>query len=50
LEGQKGALYDAITYAAALTLVHVGNIGTLEEAAEQVRSVLDSGQARTRFI
>ncbi len=50
LEGQQGPLYDALTYTAALTLTHTGVSSSLQEAAELVRSVVDSGQAKARFI
>ncbi len=50
LEGQKGSLYDALTYTAALTLTHTGVINSLTESAEFVRSVLDSGQAKARLV
>lgn len=50
LEGQKGTLYDAITYAASLVLVHAGLIDQLDTAAEEVRSILDSGKAKERFV
>jgi len=50
LAGQPGPLYDALTYTAALTLTHAGIAGSLLESAELVRSVLDSGQAKARFI
>jgi anthranilate phosphoribosyltransferase len=50
LEGQKGTLYDAITYSASLILVHAGLIDRLDAAAEEVRSTLDSGKAKARFV
>ncbi len=46
LEGEKGPAYDALVYGSALILWHTGRAPSLPEAAEQVRLVLDNGNAR----
>lgn len=45
LRGEKGAPYDALVYSGAIALHHVGKAASMEAAAEQIRAVLDSGQA-----
>ncbi len=49
LEGQPGASYDALVYAGALMLNHLGRANSLAAAGDRVREVLDSGQARARL-
>jgi anthranilate phosphoribosyltransferase len=48
LEGRPGATRDALVYAAALCLWHLGRHDSLKEAADAVRRVLDSGDALKR--
>jgi anthranilate phosphoribosyltransferase len=48
LAGKKGGTYDSLVYAGALVLHHLGRQPDLNSAAEQVRSVLDSGAAAAR--
>lgn len=48
LRGEKGATYDSLVYAGALILHHLGRQADLRAAADQVRSVLDSGAAAER--
>ena len=49
LKGEKGATYDSLVYVGAITLQHLGKHTDLQSAAEQVRSVLDSGAAAARI-
>lgn len=49
LQGKAGITYDSLLYSAAIVLNHLGRANTLESAAKQVRKVLDSGEAYTRF-
>lgn len=49
LGGEKGMTYDALVYGGANILWHIGKHATLVEAANFVRSVLDSGEALKRF-
>ncbi len=49
LSGEKGATYDSLVYVGAITLQHLGKHPELQSAAEQVRSVLDSGAAAARI-
>jgi len=48
LNGEKGATYDSLVYSGALILQHLGKSGSLEEGAEQIKAVLDSGKAAAR--
>jgi anthranilate phosphoribosyltransferase len=48
LSGEPGPAYDSLVYSCALILWHAGRHGSISEAAEQVRQVLDSGEARSR--
>ncbi len=48
LRGEQGATYDSLLYAASMILQHVGKHPSLQAAAEQVRAVLDSGDAAAR--
>lgn len=45
LNGEKGAAYNSLVYAASITLHHLGKAGSLEAAADMVRKTLDSGKA-----
>lgn len=45
LNGEKGAAYDSLIYAASITLNHLGKAASLSAAAEMVRKTLDSGKA-----
>ncbi|AGA91415.1 anthranilate phosphoribosyltransferase [Thioflavicoccus mobilis 8321] len=49
LGGAKGPTYDSLVFTAALVLWHLGRSDSLRAAAEQVRSVLDSGAAAERI-
>jgi anthranilate phosphoribosyltransferase len=48
LKGTKGAFYDSLVLGGAIVLHHVGKAGSLADAAEQIRAVLDSGKAARR--
>ncbi|WP_456417357.1 anthranilate phosphoribosyltransferase [Thiolapillus sp.] len=48
LNGKQGATYDSLVYTGALILKHMGKHDNLEQAAEAVRAVLDSGKAANR--
>lgn len=48
LNGEKGATYDSLVFSGALILKHVKRMERLDEAAEQIRAVLDSGAAAAR--
>ena len=49
LRGENGPTYDSLVYGAAICLHHLGRADSLASAADQVRAVLDSGQAMARF-
>jgi len=49
LEGEKSATYDSLVYAGALILNHLGKQASLQDAAKQVRAVLDNGAASARI-
>jgi len=49
LKGEAGPCRDALVYAGAIVLNHLGKAAGLAEAADQVRSVLDSGAAAARM-
>ena len=49
LKGQSGPARDALTYSAAICLHHLGRSGSLADAADTVRGVLDNGKALARF-
>jgi anthranilate phosphoribosyltransferase len=48
LRGKRGPAYDSLVYSCALILWHAGRHGSISQAADQVRKVLDSGEARDR--
>ena len=48
LNGKQGPTYDSLVYAGALILNHLGRHNTLQSAADEIRSVLDSGKAANR--
>jgi anthranilate phosphoribosyltransferase len=45
LNGEKGAAYNSLVYAASITLHHLGKADSLASAADMVRKTLDSGKA-----
>jgi anthranilate phosphoribosyltransferase len=49
LSGHAGATYDALVYAGAMCLWHLGRHDSINSAAGQVRQVLDSGAALARL-
>lgn len=49
LGGERGPVYDALVYAGALCLWHLGRHETLSAAALAVRQTLDEGQALARL-
>jgi anthranilate phosphoribosyltransferase len=49
LAGAPGPARDCLVYGAALCLWHLGRQGTLREAADAVRRVLDDGRALARL-
>ncbi len=49
MSGEKGLTYDSLVYGAALCLHHTGRHATLQQAADAVRGVLDSGAALERL-
>jgi anthranilate phosphoribosyltransferase len=49
LQGRAGPTRDCLVYGAALCLWHLGRHGSLKEAADAVRGVLDGGQALARL-
>lgn len=49
LSGKPGPTRDSLVYAAALCLWHLKRHGTLKDAADTVRRVLDSGKALAHF-
>jgi anthranilate phosphoribosyltransferase len=49
LAGAPGPTRDCLVYGAALCLWHLGRQGTLREAADAVRRVLDDGRALARL-
>ncbi|MGV6827561.1 MAG: anthranilate phosphoribosyltransferase [bacterium] len=48
LLGNRGATYDSLVYSGALVLNHLGRVNNLSAAADQIRDVLDSGEAAKR--
>jgi hypothetical protein len=48
LQGNKGAFHDALVLSGAIILQHVGRATSLDDAAAQIREVLDSGRAAGR--
>ena len=49
LGGKRGATFDSLVYGAALCLWHRGRHASLREAADHVRSALESGKAAEHF-
>jgi anthranilate phosphoribosyltransferase len=49
LKGQLGPARDALTYATAICLHHLGRENSLASAADKARQVLDSGKALAHF-
>jgi anthranilate phosphoribosyltransferase len=49
LGGKTGSTYDAMVYAGAIALWHLGKSATLHDAAARVRNVIDSGKALQHF-
>jgi len=49
LDGEQGTTYDALVYAGAIALLHLQKHDTLQNAATQIRDVLDNGQALIHF-
>ncbi len=49
LRGEHGPTYDALVYASAIILHHLGRVKSMEQGARLVRNVLDSGHALNRF-
>ncbi len=48
LNGKQGPTYDSLVYSGALILNHLGRHNSLQAAADEIRSVLDSGKAANR--
>ncbi len=49
LSGKAGPAFDSLVYGAAMTLWHCGLQATPKQAADHVRQIIISGQARTCF-
>jgi len=49
LDGDEGSTYDALVYAGAIALWHLKKHDNLQDAAAQIRDVLDSGKAMSHF-
>ena len=49
LQGQPGPARDALVYAAAISLTHLGKAASMAEGAEATRQALDSGAALDRL-
>ena len=49
LNGEQGSTYDALLYSAAIALWHVKKASDINDAAKQVRTVLDNGSALKHF-
>jgi anthranilate phosphoribosyltransferase len=49
LKGQSGPARDALSYAAAICLYHLGRETSMASAADKARQVLDSGKALALF-
>ncbi|MEB4589482.1 anthranilate phosphoribosyltransferase [Candidatus Thiothrix sp. Deng01] len=45
LGGEKGLMYDSLVYSTSICLAHLGRYGSMQEAADAVRTVLDGGKA-----
>ena len=49
LRGKIGPTRDSLVYAGAIVLYHLRRADSLAAAADQIRGVLDSGEALSRF-
>jgi len=49
LNGQTGTTFDSLVYGAAMALWHTGLQATPQQAAEHVRGIIKSGQAKDHF-
>ncbi|MGB1311948.1 MAG: anthranilate phosphoribosyltransferase [Leucothrix sp.] len=49
LAGEQGLMYDSLVYSASIALTHLEKGGSMMEAAEQVRTVLNNGLALDAF-
>jgi len=49
LQGQPGPARDALVYAAAISLTHLGRAASMAEGADAARAVLDNGAALARL-
>ncbi len=49
LSGEKGMFYDGLVLSASLVLWHTKKVAKLEDAADTVRAVLDSGKVLSRL-
>ncbi len=49
LQGNEGAPRDSLVFTGAVVLTHLKRATSMQEAADQVRGVLDSGAAMARF-
>ncbi|EGV33190.1 Glycosyl transferase, family 3 [Thiorhodococcus drewsii AZ1] len=49
LEGAKGPTYDSLVFTGAIILHHLERAASLAEAADRIRTVLDSGKAARRM-
>ena len=49
MSGEKGMMYESLVYSASIALTHLKRVDSMAEAAEQVRAILDNGQALKSF-
>lgn len=49
LNGDKGSSRDALVYSGAIALWHLRKADSIQQAAEQIRNVLDNGKALAHF-
>ena len=49
LAGEKGPAYDSLVYTGAVAWQHLKRLDSLSDAAEQVKSAIDSGAALAKF-
>lgn len=45
MQGEKGLMYESLVYSASICLNHLGRYDSIQDAADAVRAVLDSGAA-----